>query len=67
LGDEDEEFAVVDHSLTSGGIIEEYYVEVNGKLVTVPADEATILVSEEHSHGPKKKEDEEDDTEEEDE
>ena len=58
---------MVDHSLTSDGIIEEYYVEVNGKLVTVPADEATILVSEEHSHGPKKKEDEEDDTEEEDE
>ena len=66
LGEEDEEFAVVDHSLTSDGIIEEYYVEINGKLVTVPADEATILVSEKHSHKPKKKkEDEEDDTEEE--
>ena len=62
LGEEDEEFAVVDHSLTSDGIIEEYYVKLNGKLVSIPAHEATILVSEEHSHGPKKKkEDEEDD------
>ena len=26
LGEEDEEFAVIDHSLTSDGIIEEYYV-----------------------------------------
>ena len=68
LGEEDEEFEVINHSLTSDGIIEEYYVKINGKLVTVPADEATILVSEQHGHKPKKKkEDEEDDTEEEDE
>ena len=65
LGEEDEEFAVVDHSLTSDGIIEEYYVEINGKLVTVPADEATILVSEKHSHKPKKKKEDEEDGDEE--
>ena len=68
MGEEDEEFEVINHSLTSDGIIEEYYVEVNGKLVTVPADEATILEAKQHGHKPKKKkEDEEDDTEEEDE
>jgi len=65
LGEEDEEFAVVDHSLTSDGIIEEYYVKVNGKLITIPADEATILVSEQHGHGPKKKKEDEEDGDEE--
>ena len=61
LGEEDEEFAVVDHSLTSDGIIEEYYVQYNGQLVAVPADEAKVVVIKEHGsdeeHGvkPKKK------------
>ena len=59
MGEEDEEFAVVDHSLTSDGIIEEYYVEINGKLVTVPADEATILEAKQHGHKPKKKKEDE--------
>jgi len=44
LGEEDEEFAVVDHSLTSDGVIEEYYVEYKGQLVSVPADEARVVV-----------------------
>ena len=61
LGEEDEEFAVIDHSLTSDGIIEEYYVEHRGQLVAVPADEARVVVIKEHGsdeeHGvkPKKK------------
>ena len=62
LGEEDEEFAVIDHSLTSDGIIEEYYVEHRGQLVAVPADEARVVVIKEHNgdeeeHGvkPKKK------------
>jgi len=57
LGEEDEEFAVVDHSLTSDGVITEYYVEHKGKLVAVPADEAKIVVVKEHAeedeHGEK--------------
>ena len=59
LGEEDEEFAVVDHSLTSNGVIEEYYVKYNGQLVSVPADEATVVVIKEHdeetAHGAKAK------------
>ena len=59
LGEEDEEFAVVDHSLTSDGVIEEYYVKYNGQLVSVPADEATVVVIKEHdeetAHGAKAK------------
>ena len=61
LGEEDEEFAVVDHSLTSDGVITEYYVKHKGKLVAVPADEAKVVVIKEHAeedeHGekPKKK------------
>tara|TARA_R110000824_G_scaffold349911_1_gene536813 strand:+ start:2573 stop:2848 length:276 start_codon:yes stop_codon:yes gene_type:complete len=59
LGEEDEEFAVVDHSLTSDGIIEEYYVKHNGQLVAIPADEATVVVIKEHGsdeeHGVKVK------------
>ena len=61
LGEEDEEFAVVDHSLTSDGVIEEYYVEYKGQLVSVPANEARVVVIKEHGsdeeHGvkPKKK------------
>ena len=48
LGEEDEEFAVVDHSLTSDGVITEYYVKHKGKLVAVPADEAKVVVIKEH-------------------
>ncbi len=59
LGEEDEEFAVVDHSLTSDGIIEEYYVKYKGQLVSVPADEARVVVIKEHdeetAHGAKAK------------
>ena len=61
MGEEDEEFAVIDHSLTSDGIIEEYYVQHKGQLVAVPAGEAKIVVIKEHGsdeeHGvkPKKK------------
>lgn len=59
LGEEDEEFAVVDHSLTSDGVIEEYYVEYKGQLVSVPADEARVVVIKEHdeetAHGAKAK------------
>ena len=61
MGEEDEEFAVIDHSLTSDGIIEEYYVKYKGELVSVPADEARVVVIKEHGsdeeHGvkPKKK------------
>ncbi len=62
LGEEDEEFAVVDHSLTSDGIIEEYYVEYKGKLVAVPAEEAIIVEekpphSSDEEHGVKPKRD----------
>ena len=59
LGEEDEEFAVLDHSLTSDGIIEEYYVQYNGQLVAIPADEAKVVVIKEHdeetAHGAKAK------------
>ena len=59
LGEEDEEFAVVDHSLASDGVIEEYYVKYNGQLVSVPADEARVVVIKEHdeetAHGAKAK------------
>ena len=59
LGEEDEEFAVVDHSLTSDGVIEEYYVKYKGQLVSVPADEARVVVIKEHdeetAHGAKAK------------
>ena len=60
MGEEDEEFAVVDHSLTSDGIIEEYYVHYKGQLVAVPAEEAIIIEdkpphSSDEEHGVKKK------------
>ena len=61
LGEEDEEFAVVDHSLTSDGVITEYYVKHKGKLVAVPADEAKVVVIKEHDeetqHGEKPEKD----------
>ena len=52
---EDEEFRVVDHSLTPQGIIEEYYVDVNGFLVTMKAKDVKIIREQSHGHPPKKK------------
>ena len=61
MGEEDEEFAVVDHSLTSAGVITEYYVNYKGKLVAVPANEVKIVVIKEHAeedeHGEKPEKD----------
>ena len=62
LGEEDEEFVVVDHSLTADGVVEEYYVDYKDELVSVPADEATVVVAE--GHGKKKSGDEEEDADE---
>ena len=44
LGEEDEEFLVVDHSLTADGVVEEYYVDYKDELISVPADEAKIIL-----------------------
>ena len=52
---EDEEFRVVDHSLTPLGLIEEYYVDVNGFLVTMKAKDVKIIREQTHKHPPKKK------------
>ncbi len=62
LGEEDEEFLVVDHSLNADGIVEEYYVDYKDELISVPADEAKVVVAE--SHGKKKSGDEEEDADE---
>ena len=43
LGEEDEEFRVIDHNLTADGVIEEYYVEYKDELVSVPAAEARVI------------------------
>jgi len=61
LGEEDEEFRVIDHSLTADGLVEEYYVDYNDELISVPADEATVVVAESHGDEEEasKKEDEE--------
>ena len=53
--DEDEEFRVVDHSLSPVGLIEEYYVDVNGFLVTMKAKDVKIIREQSHKHPPKKK------------
>ena len=58
LGEEDEEFRVIDHSLNADGIVEEYYVDYKDELISVPADEAKVVVALEH--GGKKSGDEED-------
>ena len=55
VGEEDEEFRVVDHSLTPLGLIEEYYVDVNGFLVTMKAEDVKIVREQTHKHPPKKK------------
>jgi len=49
LGEEDEEFRVIDHNLTADGVIEEYYVEYKDELVSVPAAEARVI--QETGHG----------------
>ena len=73
LGEEDEEFRVIDHSLTADGIVEEYYVDYKDELISVPADEAKVIVAEKHgdeeedADEDKKKEDEEHDEEDEEE
>ena len=74
LGEEDEEFRVIDHSLNADGIVEEYYVDYKDELISVPADEAKVVVSESHGdeeedadEDKKKKEDEEHDEEDEEE
>ena len=48
LGEEDEEFLVVDHSLNADGVVEEYYVDYKDELISVPADEAKVIVAEGH-------------------
>ena len=62
LGEEDEEFRVIDHSLTADGVVEEYYVDYKDELISVPADEAIIEKKSTHPSA-----DEEDDDEKEDE
>tara|TARA_B000000565_G_C23675415_1_gene335903 strand:- start:217 stop:381 length:165 start_codon:yes stop_codon:yes gene_type:complete len=49
------EVKVESHSLTEDGTIEEYYVKFKGLDVTVPAEEAKVILSMSHGHGPKKK------------
>ena len=62
LGEEDEEFRVIDHNLTADGVIEEYYVEYKDELVSVPAAEARVI--QETGHGEEEPvEDESDDDE----
>ena len=50
---------MIDHSLTADGIVEEYYVDYKDELISVPADEAKVVVALEH--GGKKSGDEEED------
>jgi len=44
---------ILHHNLTEQGIVEEYYVEHNGKLVGVLAEDVTVVFEE--GHGKKKK------------
>jgi len=39
---------VIDHSLNADGIVEEYYVDYKDELISVPADEAKVVVALEH-------------------
>jgi len=52
---------VIDHSLNADGIVEEYYVDYKDELISVPADEAKVVVAEKHGDEEEdaKKEDEE--------
>ena len=59
---------MIDHSLNADGIVEEYYVDYKDELISVPADEAKVVVAESHGdeeedadEDKKKKEDEEHD------
>ncbi len=59
---------MIDHSLNADGIVEEYYVDYKDELISVPADEAKVIVAESHGdeeedadEDKKKKEDEEHD------
>jgi len=64
LGEEDEEFVVVDHSLTADGVVEEYYVDYKNELISVPADEAIIQEKKKSTHPPADEEDADKDEEE---
>ena len=64
LGEEDEEFRVIDHSLPPDGIVEEYYVDYKDELISVPADEAKIIVAESHGDEEEPEDDEDKDEEE---
>lgn len=52
---------MIDHSLNADGIVEEYYVDYKDELISVPADEAKVIVAESHGDEEEdaKKEDEE--------
>jgi len=63
LGEEDEEFVVVDHSLTADGVVEEYYVDYKDELISVPADEAKVIKEAKHKPGDEEHEDEKEDEE----
>ena len=61
LGEEDEEFRVIDHNLTADGVIEEYYVEYKNELVSVPASEVKIIEQTGHDEEEPVEDDESDD------
>jgi len=46
---------ILHHNLTEQGIVEEYYVEHNGKLVGVLAEDVTVVFEEGHPPAGKKK------------
>ena len=50
---------ILHHNLTEDGIVEEYYVEHNGKLVGVVAESAEVVMLQEHDEEEPEKEDEE--------
>jgi len=50
---------ILHHNLTEDGIVEEYYVEHNGKLVGVVAESVEVVMLQEHDEEEPEKEDEE--------
>ena len=54
---------ILHHNLTEGGLIEEYYIEHNGKLAAVLAEDANIVMYESHGDEEEKHDEEEDDDE----
>jgi len=54
---------ILHHNLTEGGLIEEYYIEHNGKLAAVLAEDVNIVMYESHGDEEEKHDDEEDDDE----